>query len=145
MPQGKSYRGWRAHVTTIPSGADVGEVYRLLEAPEDSHLVLTSIACWGAPTGSIYPNWWLLPPGVMTTGTYSITASEPVYLCGIGLGFSGTQNSAICQYGLQIAIRDCHPQAPFIIPAGWTLGVSVHDGIDTDCFCSAVGVLGNAA
>jgi len=139
-----SERKWRAHVATIPSGTDAGEVYSLLTAPENSHLVLTSIATWGAQSGTIYPNWWLIPPGTMTSDPYTINAAEPVYACGIGLGLSGAQNGAITQFGLQIAIRDCHPQAPFIIPQGWTLGVSVHDTSDAVSYCSAVGVVANA-
>jgi len=140
-----SDRLWRAATVTVPSGADQGVIYTLLRAPIDSSMVLTCLSVWGQPTGSIYPYFFLVPPGEVTGASYTITASNPVYCCGAGLALGGTLNLPGPALGFQIAIRDTHPNGPFIIPAGWTLGIEMSASIDVDVGVSVVGVLANAA
>lgn len=145
MPKGKSYRAWRAADITIPNGSDSSSVFRLLEAPETSPMVVTCIAVYGTPT-SIVPYWFLVPPGQFQSNPYTITATAPVYCCG-GMGstpVAGTQAEPILAFACW-GVKAGQVGSPFIIPAGWTLGVMPDASVDADWHCTAVGVLSNAS
>ncbi len=138
-------RLWRAADVTIPSGSDSSSVFRLLSAPDHSHMVLTCISCYGTPT-AIIPYFFLLPPGYATSDPYTIVATDPVYWCG-GMGstaVAGTQAEPLGVYS-GWGIKAAQIGSPFIIPAGWTLGVMPDASVDADWHCLAVGVLSTNA
>jgi len=112
---------WRASTLTVPSGADIGSIYRVLSAGNTALRVI-SFSGYGS-VGSARFSVWLIPSGQGTAAIYTISASEPIYCISADVAINGTAQSNPVVFVPSNVAPSGAAGGSWTIPAGWSLGV----------------------
>ena len=110
---------WRASAITVPSGADVGQIYRFLAAPPNDALRIVQLSGYGSG-GSARFSCVLIPPAQGNAAIYSVDAAEPIYAVCEPFATNGASQVAPTTILPSLAAQS---NGEWIIPAGWSLGV----------------------
>jgi len=111
---------WRASAITIPSGADVGLIHRMLSAPGEAALRVVQLSAWGSG-GSARFAAFLIPPGQGAASIYAVVADQPIYaVTGHFVANGMTQVAPQVVVGIT---SDFTTNPVITIPAGWSMGI----------------------
>jgi len=110
---------WRASSITVPSGVDVGLIYRLLSAPPESSMRIVQLSGYGSG-GSARFSCILIPPSQGNAAIYSVVAGQPIYPMCAPFATNGATQTAQETIVPSLAAQS---NGEWIIPAGWSMGV----------------------
>ncbi|HIA01911.1 MAG TPA: hypothetical protein EYN66_08370 [Myxococcales bacterium] len=110
---------WRASAIMIPSGADVGLIYRLLSAPPEAALRVVQLSAYG-DGGSARFSAFLIPPTQGNAAIYSVDSIEPIYGMCVPFACNGATQTAP---SVILPSLNSAGNGIWLIPAGWSMGI----------------------